>query len=104
HQDHAPAHTSPLSLHDALPIYVNELSAVVKEAYRNGYEGKIYAYGNAAGSNGQFVANVGKELAEGVHHTQHVPVDDSEAYSIYRSEEHTSEFQSRENLVCRLLL
>lgn len=63
--------------------YVNELSAVVKEAYRNGYEGKIYAYGNAAGSNGQFVANVGKELAEGVHHTQHVPVDGSEAYSIY---------------------
>ncbi|GHD24637.1 ABC transporter substrate-binding protein [Tianweitania populi] len=63
--------------------YVNELSAVVKEAYRNGYEGKIYAYGNAAGSNGQFVANVGKELAEGVHHTQHVPVENSEAYALY---------------------
>src|SRR5690606_40372220 len=25
-------------------------------------------------------------------------------YSLYRSEEHTSELQSRENLVCRLLL
>jgi len=63
--------------------YVNELSAVVKEAYRNGFEGTIYAYGNAAGSNGQFVANVGKELAEGVHHTQHVPVEKSEAYALY---------------------
>ncbi|MBO0145192.1 ABC transporter substrate-binding protein [Agrobacterium sp. Ap1] len=63
--------------------YVNELSAVAKELYRNGYGGKIYAYGNAAGSNGQFVANVGKEVAEGVHHTQHVPVDKSEAYDIY---------------------
>ncbi len=63
--------------------YVNELSAIVKEAYRNGYEGKIYAYGNAAGSNGQFVSNVGTELAEGVHHIQHVPVDNSAAYSIY---------------------
>ncbi|MFC0282254.1 ABC transporter substrate-binding protein [Camelimonas abortus] len=63
--------------------YVNELSAVAKEAYRNGYEGVIYAYGNAAGSNGQFVANVGREVAEGVHHTQHVPVDRSEAYDIY---------------------
>ncbi|KAA0972152.1 ABC transporter substrate-binding protein [Aureimonas fodinaquatilis] len=63
--------------------YVNELSAVVKEAYRNGYEGTIYAYGNAAGSNGQFVANVGKELAEGVHHTQHVPVENSESYALY---------------------
>src|SRR5690606_14820103 len=29
---------------------------------------------------------------------------DSGAYSGYRSEEHTSELQSRENLVCRLLL
>lgn len=63
--------------------YVNELSAVVKEAYRNGYEGTIYAYGNAAGSNGQFVANVGKDVAEGVHHTQHVPVEKSEAYALY---------------------
>lgn len=63
--------------------YVNELSAIVKEAYRNGYEGTIYAYGNAAGSNGQFVANVGKALAEGVHHTQHVPVNNSDAYALY---------------------
>jgi len=63
--------------------YVNELSAIVKEAYRNGYEGTIYAYGNAAGSNGQFVQNVGTELAQGVHHTQHVPVENSEAYAIY---------------------
>src|SRR5690606_42163259 len=28
----------------------------------------------------------------------------AEVYRVYRSEEHTSELQSRENLVCRLLL
>ncbi len=35
--------------------YINELSAIAKEACRSGYESKIYAFGNAAGSNGQFV-------------------------------------------------
>src|SRR5690606_40964329 len=30
--------------------------------------------------------------------------EDSDAFSASRSEEHTSELQSRENLVCRLLL
>src|SRR6266700_8118772 len=30
--------------------------------------------------------------------------DDEEGLEIHRSEEHTSELQSRENLVCRLLL
>lgn len=63
--------------------YVNELSAIAKEAFRSGYDSKIYAYSNAAGSNGKFVENVGKEVAEGVNHTQHVPVAKSVAYSRY---------------------
>src|SRR5690606_39292988 len=34
----------------------------------------------------------------------HQDQEDAAAYSAHRSEEHTSELQSRENLVCRLLL
>jgi ABC-type branched-subunit amino acid transport system substrate-binding protein len=66
--------------------YINELSAIAKEAFRSGYDSKIYAFGNAAGSNGQFVKNVGAEVAEGVHHTQQVPVGKSAAYSRYLKE------------------
>lgn len=66
--------------------YINELSAIAKEAFRSGYDSKIYAFGNAAGSNGQFVKNVGAEVAEGVHHTQQVPVGKSVAYSRYLKE------------------
>jgi branched-chain amino acid transport system substrate-binding protein len=66
--------------------YINELSAIAKEAFRAGYDSTIYAFGNAAGSNGQFVKNVGNEVAEGVHHTQQVPVGKSVAYSRYLKE------------------
>jgi ABC-type branched-subunit amino acid transport system substrate-binding protein len=66
--------------------YINELSAIAKEAFRSGYDSKIYAFGNAAGSNGQFVKNVGNEIAEDVHHTQQVPVGKSVAYSRYLKE------------------
>jgi ABC-type branched-subunit amino acid transport system substrate-binding protein len=63
--------------------YVNELSAIAKEAFRSGYDSTIYAYSNAADSNGKFVENVGKEVAESIVHTQHVPVAKSAAYSRY---------------------
>jgi branched-chain amino acid transport system substrate-binding protein len=66
--------------------YINELSAIAKEAFRSGYESKIYAFGNAAGSNGQFVKNVGANVAEGVIWTQQVPVGKSAAYSRYLKE------------------
>jgi ABC-type branched-subunit amino acid transport system substrate-binding protein len=66
--------------------YINELSAIAKEAFRSGYESKIYAFGNAAGSNGQFVKNVGANVAEGVVWTQQVPVGKSVAYSRYLKE------------------
>lgn len=66
--------------------YINELSAIAKEAFRSGYDSKIYAFGNAAGSNGQFVKNVGADVAEGVVWTQQVPVGKSLAYSRYLKE------------------
>ncbi|MET0222693.1 MAG: ABC transporter substrate-binding protein [Tardiphaga sp.] len=64
--------------------YINELSAITKEAFRSGYESKIYAFGNAAGP--QFVKNVGANVAEGVVWTQQVPVGKSVAYSRYLKE------------------
>lgn len=66
--------------------YINELGAIAKEAFRSGYESKIYAFGNAAGSNGQFVKNVGANVAEGVVWTQQVPVGKSAAYARYLKE------------------
>src|SRR5690606_41985416 len=66
-----------LSLHDALPIFAND---VFYNTFRDALQG---------GSN-QGARTVKDALAG------EVPVN--------RSEEHTSELQSRENLVCRLLL
>src|SRR5690606_41220952 len=76
-----------LSLHDALPIYQNSQDT-----------GLLYVWGG--GLNNQFVhnyihdSNIYYSFGHGIYSD-----DDTD-----RSEEHTSELQSRENLVCRLLL
>src|SRR5690606_41863936 len=75
-----------LSLHDALPIYRQESDVVVPHldrALENGVAGRD---GDAVGRH---------DVRDGFH--GHPPFR-------RRSEEHTSELQSRENLVCRLLL
>src|SRR5690606_42132603 len=74
----APTELYTLSLHDALPIC----------RFEGGYGGSHWIYG--AGSLGWGSERAGAWLRF---------VDDE-----IRSEEHTSELQSRENLVCRLLL
>src|SRR5690606_41322677 len=90
------SHTAPpelytLSLHDALPICNNpgpvitenhKVAPPSREHMKTGMEELIHHF---------------KLFTEGMH----VPA--GEAYAA-RSEEHTSELQSRENLVCRLLL
>src|SRR5690606_41332919 len=78
-----------LSLHDALPIY-QYLTFVVVGGGPTGVElaGAIAEIAKFAVAR-DFV-NINPELAQ--------------IYIIERSEEHTSELQSRENLVCRLLL
>src|SRR5690606_24277138 len=43
------------------------------------------------------------KFESGAHRVQRVPETESQG-RVHRSEEHTSELQSRENLVCRLLL
>src|SRR5690606_40737106 len=84
---HAPATTaiSTLSLHDALPISDRESSL--------DHRGAAYA-GDGAGRS----AAAHRILAK----RQGTPAGG--AGPLLRSEEHTSELQSRENLVCRLLL
>src|SRR5690606_39404627 len=99
----APAsHTSPLALHDALPIFKPLL-------------GNAAGWVIAAGLGVIYVALLGVASRY-----PDLEMDDPEAptmvmpqtrptlmtglhYILPRSEEHTSELQSRENLVCRLL-
>src|SRR5690606_41398608 len=91
--DTPPTATYPLSLHDALPIFGDYVLAggeaavlVVTEAVARLLPGVL---GNAESHrDDSFAPGAMAGLLEG-------PV---------RSEEHTSELQSRENLVCRLLL
>src|SRR5204863_7469567 len=75
----APTEIYTLSLHDALPIYVRARLRIFD------FEGSLAASGRAAW----------EALEPEIRAV-------SEAY--WRSEEHTSELQSRRDLVCRLLL
>src|SRR5690606_41780707 len=86
-----PPPASPLSLHDALPIYQPSLQRralaglQVLERARHRRLSIGLRRGRHAG-----------------HHAQASALE--RIGGIVRSEEHTSELQSRENLVCRLLL
>src|SRR5690606_41673468 len=85
--DPAPTEIYTLSLHDALPICRDERQDDVVALLQGGH----------AGSDRD-------DLPGAL-----VPADDRELLHLeqrgdLRSEEHTSELQSRENLVCRLLL
>src|SRR5207302_6649835 len=81
-QHHPPSHTSTLSLHDALPIFGM---------------GMVHGDGNTRQC--MATAVVAYKQAFGFDAPPYTYQDFEE-----RSEEHTSELQSRENLVCRLLL
>src|SRR5690606_41981864 len=94
---HAPASTElyPLSLHDALPISAPDASqeewmAWVNQAERGTIEWQRRAQAANEARRAEAVA-----MKEG---------EKDAAQFTERSEEHTSELQSRENLVCRLLL
>src|SRR5690606_41640393 len=83
---------STRSLHDALPILAADLT---------GDDGRG---GDSLGLNGHGVEGVVVEVLdeEGVHAA--LCERRGILHRAVRSEEHTSELQSRENLVCRLLL
>src|SRR5690606_41579308 len=92
----APPAIYTLSLHDALPIYAVELGAGA--IVLHGEQGRASA---AAGLSPRLGSRpngpgIGPQFAR--------PRPREGADRALRSEEHTSELQSREKLVCRLLL
>src|SRR5690606_40100614 len=99
----APSSTYALSLHDALPICGTAVARVVAATLRIPFiershqEGHLCAALASSGFNPQSERFLAVHLSGGT--TELLEVDWG-----LRSEEHTSELQSRENLVCRLLL
>src|SRR5690606_41233370 len=75
-----------LSLHDALPIYLRTRERFQTPAYGTGHAAFMRFLNDRIG-HGWYVAKRRRHVRMGS-----------------RSEEHTSELQSREKLVCRLLL
>src|SRR3712207_9365678 len=85
--DTATTEISTLSLHDALPIWPGAVQH--QQVARRAQQQRPHDHGVAA-------EPVGQE-------PRHQPADPAEEQQ-HRSEEHTSELQSRQYLVCRLLL
>src|SRR5690606_40783512 len=85
--------TSNLSLHDALPICLRE------DAGDQHREVVLHAAGDRAAEDEREHRGEQQRLDEHVEELLGLA-----AHLHQRSEEHTSELQSRENLVCRLLL
>src|SRR5690625_6843219 len=81
---------SPLSLHDALPIFIDSKVA-------------LNAYDRAVGAESPEEYQLAmSEHVKAVR--KHIDDLASKDYTNLRSQEHTSELQSRGHLVCRLLL
>src|SRR5690606_41547343 len=91
-----PTEIYTLSLHDALPISALDGPSriAVQELLRGGHRHEQLALAEFIDS-GQFARHLGR--------MRRLYRDRQQALRA-RSEEHTSELQSRENLVCRLLL
>src|SRR5690606_40244810 len=87
-------HTYTLSLHDALPISSRA------PAYSNGMHSRIH--GSTPTSWKSFLSSCVSARPAGRRRSP--PCLNAMRTPAARSEEHTSELQSRENLVCRLLL
>src|SRR5690606_41534342 len=90
--DTAPTQIYTLSLHDALPIF-----GVSNEAHKS-------AAPNSGAGQHPTDTVVDSERPNTVSNATSTPPTASASTASARSEEHTSELQSRENLVCRLLL
>src|SRR5690606_40286333 len=100
-QSTAAAANSPLSLHAALPIFTSD----EEERQRQGYE--MITTLRYAEEDGRLrcEAAVFSEGGEDLVEIRYGPAATLWRINLgWRSEEHTSELQSRENLVCRLLL
>src|SRR5204863_9429350 len=93
----------PLSLHDALPIPVSRLRSGATEREENIVvpDGNATLEVHANDTAGKPIAHLEFVMRfEG----ELIPPDVADMLQMVRSEEHTSELQSRRDLVCRLLL
>src|SRR5690606_40692368 len=101
---HSPSKPTPtsglstLSLHDALPLFLGLRTLTI-------IDWAVKAINSR--DRGPGTGDPGKAGGVPLDITA-LPLDDKTTYELFargdRSEEHTSELQSRENLVCRLLL
>src|SRR5690606_41424727 len=91
---HAPASTEiyTLSLHDALPIFLRSTNLGPSTSSGTGHT-PTHQHPNTPTHQNQHISS-----------SQAAPFPRLSTHMNTRSEEHTSELQSRENLVCRLLL
>src|SRR5690606_40261248 len=99
-----PTVTHTLSLHDALPIsvYTGNGPVNIQDAASGSAPGAVIAYAVIAGTNND---GVRCRAAASYDAAVITVVPEGETVELtgdpVRSEEHTSELQSRENLVCR---
>src|SRR5207253_9248423 len=93
-----------LSLHDALPIWIFEEEASRRFAHTCAERREQYDDQNHSGEHAHGSSNAMPRHSAGTDlHIEQVLLTPL-AHIGYRSEEHTSELQSRGHLVCRLLL
>lgn len=59
---------------------LTDFSSITKEVYKGGFKSKIVALSIGADAEGKFLANVGAEVAEGIHHLQPAPPLDAPSY------------------------
>src|SRR5690606_41550203 len=94
----APTENYTLSLHDALPIWF-PANFIGKPAKKNKKTGS----GQQRGTD-DVIGLVEIDVTHLLQKRKGIKLPGVPDYTLSRSEEHTSELQSRENLVCRLLL
>src|SRR5690606_42037613 len=94
----APTQYHTLSLHDALPIWKEGFLQPVNTLGDFISGGHLERFGDKNGHLGQY------SLKQADPRAIFAQNSGSSCNGMNRSEEHTSELQSRENLVCRLLL
>src|SRR5207244_10735879 len=96
-----PPHLSPLPLHDALPICLLQRVEAALGRIRDGNFGECLACANRLCHGHKTMSRPTPSRFSG----SYLPLSkESDHLSSERSEEHTSELQSPDHLVCRLLL
>src|SRR5690606_40586983 len=94
----------PLSLHDALPISDVRYCFELPDAFDDAHAAPLLCAGLIGYRSWRFAKDARRLGIYGFGAAAHIVAQIARSQGQERSEEHTSELQSRENLVCRLLL